>query len=124
MDGLQQDPVGYRKIKQSEVAKVRDELLAMQEGVCPLCNTDIQPGQATLDHNHEKTTESAGAVRDVLCRNCNGIEGRIRNLVIRGRRGMPFQDYLKRISEYWTRHSVNQHGLIHYKHKEPKKKKK
>lgn len=121
MDGLQQENVENVKLKHKDIPIVRELLLKQQEGVCPLCSTEIQPGQATLDHNHAKTGEAAGAVRDVLCRNCNGIEGRIYNLVIRARRGKDSFAFVLRLLDYWRRHTKNVHGYVHPKHTPPKK---
>lgn len=55
-------------------------------------------------------------IRGVLCRNCNGIEGKIKNLVTRGRRGMLHQDYLGQVLRYWILHSSDQTGLLYPTH--------
>lgn len=66
-----------------------------------------------LDHDH-----TTGVVRGVLCRNCNGIEGKIKNLVNRARRGKPPADFLGRLVLYWLKHATAQWGgLLHPLHK-------
>lgn len=64
------------RLKPLEVKEYRLKVLKEQRGVCPMCLTNIQSGQDTLDHDH-----NTGHVRRVLCRNCNQIEGRVLNWV-------------------------------------------
>jgi hypothetical protein len=37
-----------------------------QDGVCPICENDIDPEDSAIDHNHE-----TGNVRGLLCKTCN-----------------------------------------------------
>lgn len=67
---------------------------------------------ACLDHNHK-----TGLIRGVLCRNCNGIEGRIYNLANRAKRTLTTKDFLGRIILYWLKHETDQTGLYHPLHK-------
>ena len=64
------------RLKPLEVKAYRQKLLKEQKGICPLCETEVQAGQDTLDHCHV-----SGHVRRVLCRNCNQIEGRVLNWI-------------------------------------------
>lgn len=101
-----------RKLKQSEVIVVKAAILSKrQEGRCALCRMELKPAGACLDHNH-----STGLVRGVLCRNCNGIEGKIKNLVVRARRGMEFEDYLGQVIKYWLHHREDRTGLLYPTH--------
>lgn len=53
--------------------------LAIEQVACPLCNksfNDLLPVNIVLDHDHTN-----GQVRGVLCRGCNGAEGRAINAV-------------------------------------------
>lgn len=102
-----------RRIKTSEVAIVKKRLYDRQGGICPLCETKMHNlTDACLDHDHD-----SGLIRGVLCRNCNGIEGKIKNLVTRARRGMEYANYLGKIILYWHQHATDQTGLYHPTHK-------
>ncbi|QIG68304.1 recombination endonuclease VII protein [Rhizobium phage RHph_Y1_20] len=102
-----------RRIKTTEVAVVKKRLFDNQQGVCPLCKTRMTIlSDACLDHDHD-----SGLLRDVLCRNCNGIEGKIKNLVTRARRGMAYKNYLGNVILYWIRHEEDRTGLYHPTHK-------
>jgi len=65
------------KIKQSELAKVRQELLVKQNGQCMFCGgnlTGIASRNIVVDHNHD-----TGIIRGVAHRGCNGAEGKVLN---------------------------------------------
>lgn len=91
-------------------------LLKKQGGTCPICagklgtNTVKRPA---LDHDH-----TTGYIRDVLCINCNGLEGKLFNLTRRFGKHMTPELVLQNILAYWLRHKVPQHGgFIHPTHK-------
>jgi hypothetical protein len=67
---------------------------------------------ACLDHNHK-----TGLIRGVLCRNCNGIEGKIYNLANRAKRTLTTKDYLGQVILYWIKHETDNTGLYHPLHK-------
>lgn len=102
-----------RRLKTTEVSLVKKRLFDQQKGKCMICEAQmVHLPDACLDHDH-----TSGLVRDVLCRNCNGIEGKIKNLVTRARRGMEYKDYLGKIILYWIRHEIDRTGLYHPTHK-------
>jgi hypothetical protein len=71
-----------------------------------------------LDHDHE-----TGYIRDVLCLNCNGMEGKVFNRARRANKGGELE-WLKNLVSYLERHSTPQHGgYIHptYKTEEEKR---
>ena len=68
-----------RQLKQSEIAKMREQILNDQEGICPLCNNPIPEGTACLDHEHRRRIRGSGQLRAVLCRNCNTFLGKLEN---------------------------------------------
>lgn len=101
------------RLKASQVPAVRAAILTQRQGgKCGVCGTGLTVREACLDHDH-----TTGHIRGVLCRNCNGIEGKIKNLVTRGRRGMKHADYLGRVILYWLHHEKNPSGLFHPIHK-------
>lgn len=103
-----------RQLKHAELGPERKAILQAQGGLCAMCFIKIKEGGATLDHDH-----STGFLRAVLCRNCNGIEGKIKNLARRGQRKFDHSWFLKRVIAYWDTHdgAVPDHGLIHPLHK-------
>lgn len=107
-----------RRIKTTEVVLVKKAIYDQQKGICPLCKTYMATlSDACLDHNHD-----TGLIRGVLCRNCNGIEGKIKNLVNRARRGMEFANFLGNVILYWLKHATDQTGLYHPTHKNDEEK--
>lgn len=77
---------------------------------------DIPQSNWCLDHDHRH-----GHVRAVLCRNCNGIEGKIYNLANRGKRKNTPEYFLHRLLDYWNKHSTPS-GVLHPSHKTPDEK--
>ncbi len=51
-----------------------EAMLEEQNGVCPICERSLSVKDAHVDHNHK-----TGAVRAVLCFNCNGGLGQFRD---------------------------------------------
>ena len=71
-----------------------------------------------LDHDH-----TTGYIRDVLCLNCNGVEGKIFNLARRAKAKKTPIEWLHRLVKYYARHETPQHGgLFHPTHKTPEEK--
>jgi hypothetical protein len=66
------------KLKTSQIAAYREQLLQQQQGRCALCDEIIEPGKAVLDHDHK-----SGHIRGVLHRGCNAMEGVIVNNMAR-----------------------------------------
>ena len=67
-----------QRLKPSEVAKTRQEILKKQNNHCALCHQVIAEGEAVLDHCHK-----TGQIRGVLHRGCNAFEGTIVNALPR-----------------------------------------
>lgn len=63
-----------KKLKISEVAKVRADMLAGQGGRCGICKLRVLDKDAVLDHDH-----GTGVVRAVLHRGCNSMLGKVEN---------------------------------------------
>jgi len=103
------------KLKTAQIAPVRAKLLAKQKYKCPLCEGSMKAGgkKPALDHDH-----TTGYIRDVLCINCNGIEGKIHNLARRAKNKLTVDEWLDNLMAYRQRHKEPQHGgLIYPTHK-------
>lgn len=101
------------RLKTKDIPVVRAAILAKRQGGrCAICEEPVTVGTSCLDHDHY-----SGLVRGVLCRNCNGIEGKIKNLAVRGKRKMLPKDYLGKIILYWILHEQDRTGLLHPIHK-------
>lgn len=113
---------GHYRIKPLDLKLVRAALLKEQDNLCPLCERDlsyIKPQQRCVDHDHSKEGPSAGAIRGVLCSNCNGNEGRIRTRVLCAKGHLSELEWLENLVAYLRKHETNQTGLIHHTHKTP-----
>lgn len=105
-----------RKLKTSEIAQVRANLMKAQGGICPLCVEPIE--RPALDHCHSK-----GHIREVLCMNCNQMEGRVRSFGVRARRHLTYLGWLSNLLNYCTKHVEPQNDMIHPLFKTPDEKK-
>ncbi len=94
------------RLKQQDIAKVREEISSLQGNLCAICQTAME--EKCLDHDHK-----TGIIRSVLCRNCNGIEGKIFNLCRRGKRNATEAEYIVEILNYWNFHKQNPRGIFH-----------
>lgn len=110
-----------RRIKASQAVAVRTALLKKQGYKCPLCGGSLRSNsskQPALDHDHQ-----TGFLRDVLCINCNGIEGKVFNLARRAKGDTTIRLWLENLLAYYRRHETPQHGgIYHHTHKTPEEK--
>ena len=106
------------RIKVSQAVQVRTALLAKQGYRCPLCGGCMKANSTkrpALDHDHQ-----TGFLRDVLCINCNGMEGKVFNLARRARGALTETQWLSNLLAYYQRHETPQHGgILHHTHKTP-----
>lgn len=107
------------RLKVGQIPAIRTAIATRRQGnQCPLCKRAFGTRViACLDHDHV-----TGLVRGVFCKNCNGIEGKIKNLVVRGRGYMTSVDFLKNLIEYWEYYSMDRTGLLHPVHLTPAEK--
>ena len=83
-------------LKQKDLLELRKELYEEHNGICPLCNREIDFKDTVIDHNH-----TSKLVRGMICRNCNVIEGKLRNAFIRyGLKDIDYQQWVYNLSEY------------------------
>ncbi len=107
------------RIKTAQIPIIRQRIADQRQGGrCPLCTRKfglriIQ----CMDHDH-----FTGLIRGTLCKNCNGIEGKIKNLAVRGRAILSMPEYLRKIAEYWEYYEVDRTGLLHPLHLTPDEK--
>lgn len=101
-----------RRISRSDVAIVRDHLLGKQGFKCAVCGTSLRGtarGGATLDHCHD-----TGVIRGVLCRSCNGGEGKVKNSAIRYGGGKEkWRKWLTDLLGYLSFHSAPRTPFLH-----------
>lgn len=107
------------KLKQSDVAAYKQQLMEEQDYKCPLCGGSLKavtPINRVLDHDHD-----TGFCRAVVCRGCNGAEGKILNVISGyGKAGNNkyFQrKWLSNLLAYWDKHKTPQTDRIYHKHK-------
>ena len=98
----------FARLKTSQVALARQMLCTRQNGLCAICSTPISCSTSVLDHDH-----GSGVIRDALCRNCNGIEGKVKNLAVRAARGRGAEDWLLRLLAYYQKHKTPQTKYLH-----------
>lgn len=103
------------RLKQKDILPVKLRIAAEHGHKCGICGIPLQainPKDWCLDHDH-----NTGQIRDVLCRNCNGIEGKVYNLMNRAKRKMSVFEWGVALLRYWKRHLVDQYKLVHPTHK-------
>lgn len=106
------------KLKTSEVAAYKQELMEKQGYKCPLCGGSLKavtPVNRVLDHDHD-----TGFCRAVVCRGCNGAEGKILGVISGyGKAGNNkyFQlKWLENLYNYWKLHQTPQTDKLYHKH--------
>ncbi len=97
-----------RRLKTSEVALYRAKLLLSQGRNCAVCGQIMKPADACLDHDHK-----SGAIRAVLCRNCNRGEGRVRTVSTMCKRSGSALEWLTSLVDYLTKHQEPQTPFLH-----------
>jgi hypothetical protein len=104
-----------QRLKASEIAKTREEILNQQNNHCALCHQVIQEGEAVLDHCHK-----TGQIRGVLHRGCNALEGTIVNALARN---LITPQRLTNIMNNLVAYQKRLKPLLHPTHKTPEEKK-
>jgi hypothetical protein len=100
------------RLTTSQIAVARVALVKKQGGKCAICPMKISPKDAVLDHNHV-----TGLIRGALCRNCNGIEGKVFNLARRAKRDKDPEWWLRSLLAYWRHHDDNPTLALHPLHR-------
>lgn len=101
-----------RKLKTTEVADHRNDLLSKQSMRCALCQLPCSQDNAVLDHDH-----STGIVRQSLHRGCNALLGKVENNFKRYGVTNLFA-FLHGCASYLQRHgSPREDAVLHPTHK-------
>jgi hypothetical protein len=104
-----------KRLKASEIAKTREEILKQQNNHCALCYQVIAEGEAVLDHCHK-----TGQIRGVLHRGCNALEGTITNALPRN---LITPQRLANIMTNLVAYQKRLKPVLHPTHKTPEEKK-
>ena len=95
---------------------MKEHLLEKQKFRCALCRIKLEydddPKNVCLDHCHV-----TGQVRGVLCRNCNGCEGKVFNLARRAKRDGTPRWWLERLLAYYDQYEKDPTGIYHPTHR-------
>lgn len=103
------------KLTATRQKAVKSELLKEQGYQCAVCTNDLRRVDSRnicLDHDHK-----TGVVRGVMCRGCNGAEGKIKNLAVRYKKDLTMLQWLKNLVIYLERHKIPQTDYLHSTHK-------
>lgn len=100
-----------QKLKASELKQYREQLVAEQGNICPLCYTRLELEDAVLDHCHD-----TGHIRFALHRSCNHAEGNVKNWAKRTR-AKDKKKFVERVLRYWEQ--TYEHMPMHPSFKTP-----
>lgn len=98
-----------------KILKVGKELNAWKNAntpeECPLCErlmSTFPVANRVVDHDHK-----TGAIRGVMCRNCNGLEGKVFNLCVRAGNFIPNIPWLRNVIQYWLDTTATPTGVYY-----------
>ena len=122
----------FKELKQKDLKELRIKSLPKK---CPICGRELTLEDSVVDHIHTSHksiyTETYSLVRDVICRDCNIILGKIENQYLRSKRQYKEETDLptiiRNIAGYVEKYSKLENYdecLIHPKEIKPKKIKK
>ncbi len=101
------------RLTHAQILPYKQKLVQAQQGKCAICSHPITAGiDSCLDHDHK-----TGLIRGALCRNCNGIEGKVKNLATRAKRDTTPSWWLVKLLTYWEHHLKNPGSVFHPLHK-------
>lgn len=103
------------RVKPKDIPLIKKKLIAMQGGICPMCNQDltrVSSANVVVDHDHD-----TGYIRAAIHRGCNGAEGKIKNLAQRFGKTKDFKEFLARLLKFWQYYATPRTEWIHPTHK-------
>ena len=85
------------RLKTNQIKPYRTDKLEEQSYTCPITNSEITTDEACLDHDHD-----TGFCREVLPRNINTAEGKIKSVYVRWvkKRGISLPEFLRNLADY------------------------
>ena len=101
-------------MKNKDLKPYRLALLKKQGYVCPLCELELLPEEAALDHCH-----TTGHVRQVLHRSCNSAEGKILHWAGQRSKGDDPVEFVSNLLGYWQQYYTDR--PLHPTHGKPRK---
>lgn len=108
------------KLKRKDMPVMRNELYKKQGGRCPISGRPLPSLKSTnlcIDHDH-----TTGVIRAVLSKGINGLEGKVKNLLVRWGGCKSQQEMIKMLrglADYWETHLTPQTNFIYPTHKNP-----
>lgn len=102
------------RLTPKQVPLVKAKLIDLQGGICPLCERGITVQTGCMDHDHV-----TGIVRGILCRGCNGSEGKIKNAFARygGNFRTDLVVFLRNLADYLEHHRANPRVFTYHLHR-------
>lgn len=90
-----------------------------QNGKCPLCHRPLTVIEGCMDHDHV-----TGRVRGILCRGCNGAEGKIKGAITRygGGRSTDMVMFLRNLADYLEYYREHPNKFLYHLHRTPDEK--
>lgn len=100
------------KLTLAQIPVLKQAILEKRQNfTCAICPQKLTVSTGCLDHDHY-----TGIVRGVLCRNCNGLEGKAKTIAIRGRRTLSLPAYLRKLADYWELHETPKTNYLYPTH--------
>ncbi|QYW05837.1 DNA endonuclease [Vibrio phage vB_VpaP_G1] len=112
-----------RKLTRSQMTALKLKLMKSPGAKCPLCDKpfhSVESRDVVVDHDH-----NSGQIRGILCRGCNGAEGKIANAAGRwAGLGMDYEKivpWLERLVKYLKQQPMDYIYPTHLTEEEKKK---
>lgn len=102
-----------------EMPIVKAAIIKQQGGICPLCKRGLTVETGCMDHDHV-----TGRVRGILCRGCNGAEGKIKNAIARYGGGLrtDMVEFLLNLASYIGYYRDTPRPFLYHLHRTPDEK--
>lgn len=103
------------RLTAKQVPIVKQHIIAKEQGgQCPLCRRGLTVETGCMDHDH-----ITGRVRGILCRGCNGAEGKIKNAFVRygGSLRTDLVEFLRALADYLEYHRNNPRTFLYHLHR-------